>query len=264
MKTNWQICSSEQSLCPHPPFKKKKVFLELIIQIQWTIDTCQQTTVFCYRMNHVNQQHMCDLCHRCLKWVLVECHWISTNSSVKSALTPWRVKRMMDCLRCSHILFVLKSCHFSLRHKYSAANVVLYIVHCACTDVPSKVRGQKTRNCYRVCQNYIMLSLCHYLFLFVCFCSLFVLIRHSGNIVYQSTSQKMLVSVFFCFLFFPELALILISVGFIYFFCYIFSIIFICLIFTVWPFWLFVHTLQLCECSGDTLLLLLLLLLRLI
>lgn len=73
----------------------------------------------------------------------------------------------MDSLHCSHILFVLKSCHFSLCH-----NAVLPVWHCAllhwaCTNVPSKVTIQNTRNCYRLCQNYIMLSLCHYLFLFV-------------------------------------------------------------------------------------------------
>ncbi len=55
--------------------------------------------------------------------------WVPLNQPtlVKSALTPFRVKRMMDCLLCSHILFVLKL-SFQSPSQYSAANVVLYIV----------------------------------------------------------------------------------------------------------------------------------------
>ncbi len=128
--------------------------------------------------------------------------WVPLNQPtlVKSALTPFRVKRVMDCLLCSHILFVLKLSFQSLS-QYSAANVVLYIVNSACTDVPSEVRGQKTRNCDRVCQNYIMLSLSLFVFvcLFLLFCFNSSFWRHCLSVDISENAGK-----FFVFVFFPE------------------------------------------------------------
>lgn len=127
--------------------------------------------------------HVGSLSHSHLKWVLVECHRIGTDSLIKTLQTPLRVKRKIDyrtlftyppAVKITSFQSALVCCTSSLLTK---SHMFL-------------IKWQEIIK--RMCQNNIMLSLCHYLCFLFLFCFYLSFWQHC-----QSTSQKMLVSRFF-------------------------------------------------------------------